>query len=118
SSWPSTARVVRPRSTRRACCITSSAVIDLSWLLIAIPFASALFLLVLNKYTDSFGHWLGVLASLASFVLGLLMFIELLGRSEADRSVTNALFTWIDAGSYTVEMAFTFDPLSAVFVLL
>src|SRR5699024_10217367 len=32
--------------------------------------------------------------------------------------VTNALFTWIHAGSYTVDMAFTFDPLSAVFVLL
>src|SRR5699024_2010459 len=75
-------------------------------------------LLVLNKYIDSFGHWLGVLASLASFVLGLLMFIELLGRAEAERSVTNALFTWIHAGSYTVDMAFTFDPLSAVFVLL
>lgn len=92
--------------------------IDLSWLLIAIPFASALLLLVLNKYTDSFGHWLGVLASLASFVLGLLMFIELLGRAEAERSVTHTLFTWIHAGSYTVDMAFTFDPLSAVFVLL
>src|SRR5690625_7741676 len=46
------------------------------------------------------------------------MFIELLGRAEAERVVTHTLFSWIHAGSYTVDMAFTFDPLSAVFVLL
>ncbi len=92
--------------------------LELMWLPIAIPLASAALLLVWGKESDRFGHLIGTFASAASFVVGLIMFIQLVGRDKGDRSVSTNLYTWIDAGRYHVEMSFTFDQLSALFVLL
>ncbi len=89
---------------------------DLLFLIIAIPLASSAVLLVGGKFTDAWGHLLGVLAPIASFVLGLVAFFELNGGSE--ESLHQHLFTWIQAGSFNVEFDLLFDPLSALFVLL
>ncbi len=91
---------------------------DLQWLLIAIPLASAAILLTWGKEADGFGHLIGTFASAASFVLGVVLFVQLLGKPEDDRSHTTSLFTWIDAGRFHVDMSFTFDQLSGLFVLL
>ncbi|MDQ3155758.1 MAG: NADH-quinone oxidoreductase subunit L [Actinomycetota bacterium] len=91
---------------------------DLMWLPIAIPLASAALLLVWGKESDRFGHWIGTLASAASFVFGVVFFVALLGRDADDRSITTTLYTWISAGPFHVDMSFTYDPLSALFVLL
>ncbi len=91
---------------------------DLQWLLIAIPLAGAALLLTWGKEADGFGHIIGTLASAASFVLGVILFVQLLGKPEDDRSHTTSLFTWIDAGRFHVDMSFTFDQLSGLFVLL
>ena len=56
------------------------------WLLVAIPLASAAVLLLLGKRADKWGHWLGVLAVAATFVLGLIVFIKLGGLSAEPRS--------------------------------
>jgi len=92
--------------------------LDLSWLLIAIPLAGAALLLTWGKESDAFGHLIATAASAASFVLGLVMFVELAGRDAGDRSVTTNLGTWFDAGRFHVDFAFTFDTLSSLFVLL
>ena len=89
-----------------------------AWLLVAIPLISGLGLLVWGKEADRFGHLIGTLASAASFFVGLGAFIQLLGRPEADRTFSKTLFTWIHAGPFHVDMAYTFDQLSALFVLL
>ena len=91
---------------------------DLLWLLIAIPLASAGILLVWGKESDGFGHLIGTAASAASFVLGVVFFIGLLGREGGDRAVSQSLFTWIDAGPFHVDMSLMYDPLSSLFVLL
>ncbi|MEO6604242.1 MAG: NADH-quinone oxidoreductase subunit L, partial [Aeromicrobium sp.] len=91
---------------------------DLQWLLIAIPLAGAALLLTWGKEADKFGHLIGTVASAASFVLGVILFVQLLGKPEDDRSHTTSLFTWIDAGRFHVDMSFTFDQLSGLFVLL
>ena len=91
---------------------------DLLWLLIAIPLASAGILLVWGKESDGFGHLIGTVASAASFVLGVVFFIGLLGRQDGDRAVSQTLFTWIDAGPFHVDMSILYDPLSSLFVLL
>ncbi|MDR7087852.1 NADH-quinone oxidoreductase subunit L [Aeromicrobium panaciterrae] len=91
---------------------------DLQWLLIAIPLAGAAILLTWGKEADGFGHLIGTVASAASFVLGVILFAQLLGKPEDDRSHTTTLFTWIDAGRFHVDMSFTFDQLSGLFVLL
>ena len=91
---------------------------DLQWLLIAVPLVSGLGLLVWGKEADRFGHLIATTASTFSFVFGVVLFAQLLGRDADDRSHTSSLFTWIDAGRFHVEMSFHFDQLAALFVLL
>jgi NADH-quinone oxidoreductase subunit L len=92
--------------------------LDLAWLLVAVPLVSGLGLLVWGKEGDRVGHLVGTAASTFSFVVGLICFIQILGRDEADRSFSKTLFTWIEAGPFHVDMAYTFDQLSGLFVLL
>jgi NADH-quinone oxidoreductase subunit L len=92
--------------------------LDLQWLLIAIPLASGALLLVWGKESDRFGHLIGTAASAASFVLGVVLFVTLMGEGADHRSHAVSLFTWIDAGTFHVEMSFVYDQLSALFVLL
>ena len=92
--------------------------LEYAWLLVAIPLVSGLGLLVWGKEADRFGHLIGTAASAASFVVGLGAFIQLLARPADDRSFSKTLFTWIHAGPFHVDMAYTFDQLSALFVLL
>jgi NADH-quinone oxidoreductase subunit L len=88
------------------------------FLIVAIPAVSAAILLVGGKATDKFGHLLGVAAPLASFVLGVVAFGTLLGRSEGSRHLHQNVFTWFDAGRWHVEFGLLFDQLSGLFVLL
>ncbi len=81
-----------------------------------IPLASATVLLLGGKYTNAWGHLLGVAAPLASFALGVAAFIDLDGGDE--EAIHQNMFTWIQAGSWTVNFDLLFDPLSALFVLL
>jgi NADH-quinone oxidoreductase subunit L len=92
--------------------------LEYAWLLVAIPLVSGLGLLVWGKEADRFGHLIGTFASAASFVVGLGAFIQLLGRPVEERTFNKTLFTWIHAGPFHVDMAYTFDQLSALFVLL
>ena len=62
----------------------------MAWLLIAIPLASAAFLLLAGKLTDPWGHLLATLAPIVSFVLGLLLFVQLLGSPEDARQIGRA----------------------------
>jgi NADH-quinone oxidoreductase subunit L len=97
---------------------SADGVFALLWLLIALPLASSAILLLGGRRTDSWGHLLGAVTPLLSFGLGLVMFVTLLGRSEDDRSIGQNLYTWIEAGSFHVDMGLLYDPLSALFVLL
>jgi NADH-quinone oxidoreductase subunit L len=91
---------------------------SLLWLVIALPLLGAVVLLLGGRATDRWGHWLGTLMSLASFAISLLLFVELLGRDEGDRSVTQHLYDWIAVGDLQVGMDLLYDPLSALFLLL
>jgi NADH-quinone oxidoreductase subunit L len=97
---------------------SADGVFALLWLLIALPLASAAILLIGGRRTDSWGYLLGAISPLVSFALGLVMFVTLLGRSDDDRSIGQNLYTWIDAGTFHVNMGLLYDPLSALFVLL
>jgi NADH-quinone oxidoreductase subunit L len=54
----------------------------------------------------------------ASFVVGLIQFSQMLGRSNEQRTVTQKLFTWISVGSFKVDASLMLDQLSICFVLL
>ncbi|MGH3483993.1 MAG: NADH-quinone oxidoreductase subunit L [Nocardioidaceae bacterium] len=96
----------------------ASGTFSVLWLLVAIPAVSSVVLLVGGRRTDPWGHLLGSGAPIASFVVGLVTFLALLGRGAEERSVSQQLFTWIEVGGFKVEAALLYDPLSALFVLL
>ena len=92
--------------------------LDLTWLLVAVPLASAFVLLLAGKRANAWGHWLGVAASGSAFVVALIAFIQMLGLSADDRSHEVHLFTWIATGELNVDAGLLVDPLSMTFVLL
>jgi len=93
-------------------------VFSLLWVIIAIPAASAAILLVGGRRTDRWGHLLGAIAPLASFVLGLITFVALLRRDVSQRSIGQQLYVWIDVNQFHVNASLLYDQLSALFVLL
>ena len=93
-------------------------VLALGWLLVAVPLASAAVLLLAGRRADRWGHLLGTAAPLVSFLLGLVMFVELLAHGAEERITEHALFTWMEVGSFSIQMGVRYDQLSALFVLL
>jgi len=97
---------------------SASGVYSLLWLVVALPLAGAAILLVGGRATDRWGHLLGTALPIGSFVLSLVMFVDLLGRDSADRQVSQHLYTWMQVGHLDVGMDLLYDPLSALFLLL
>nr|WP_203671535.1 NADH-quinone oxidoreductase subunit L [Cellulomonas phragmiteti] len=86
--------------------------------LVALPLLSAAVLLLLGRRADRWGHWLGVLASAGSFVVGLGLLLGLLGLPAGQRVHDVHLGTWLDAGALSIDAGLRVDPLSLTFVLL
>ena len=94
-------------------------VLSLLWLIVALPALGAAVILVAGgTRTRAWAHLLGCATVIGSFVISLLAFFALLGRDADDRSVSQFLYTWVDAGGFTADMSLLYDPLSAVFLLL
>ncbi|MEU6041131.1 NADH-quinone oxidoreductase subunit L [Actinomadura sp. NPDC047616] len=89
-----------------------------AWLLIALPLAGAAVLLLGGRRTDRWGHLLGVAMSLASFLVGAAMFVQMLGYDPEERRRALHLWEFFDVGSFKVDMGLLVDPLSISFVLL
>ena len=90
----------------------------LTWLLVALPAAGAAILLLGGRRTDPWGHWLGCLTALASFLVGLSLLIEMLGRHGDARTIGQNLFSWIPVNGLQVDFGLQIDQLSICFVLL
>jgi NADH-quinone oxidoreductase subunit L len=86
--------------------------------LIAIPAAGAVILLLAGRRSDRWGHLLGTAAVLASFVVAVVLFVELLAQPEDARTINQFLWNWIDVGTFTAPFALQLDPLSISFALL
>lgn len=98
--------------------VAATGLFSYAWLMIAIPLAVAGLLLVLGKLADAWGHLLGVLATIASFVIALLLFISMMGSDEASRSVRVPVYTWVSAGAFSIDISMLVDQLSILFALL
>ncbi|MGW4237535.1 NADH-quinone oxidoreductase subunit L [Streptomyces sp. NPDC004749] len=86
--------------------------------LIAAPLLGAAVLLCGGRRLDRAGHWIGTVLAGASFVIGVLLFVDLLGRGAEDRTLHQHLFSWIPVESFRADIAFQLDQLSMTFVLL
>ena len=89
-----------------------------AWLLVALPLAGAFALLLGGRRTDRGGHWVATGLSWAAFVLGVALFLTLLGYPGSERTRDLHLFSWVPAGSFDVDAGLRLDPLSLTFVLL
>ncbi|MDR1079243.1 MAG: NADH-quinone oxidoreductase subunit L, partial [Propionibacteriaceae bacterium] len=89
-----------------------------AWLLIALPLGVAALLLVGGRRTNAWGHFLAVLAPIASFGLALAYFIDLLALAPDQRAIVAPVYTWIASSAWQISVSLLLDPLSMVFVLL
>lgn len=88
------------------------------WLLPALPLAGAVILLLTGRFTDAWGHLLGCLTALASFGIAVVAFLDMLGRSDAERAIHQDLFSWVPVGGLQVDFSLQLDQLSMCFALL
>ncbi len=98
--------------------VGADGVFSLLWLVIALPLAGAAILLLGGRRTDAWGHWLGTLTAVGSFVLSVVLFVSMLGRDEGERQVVQHLYDWMRVGDLTVSIDLLLDPLSVLFLLL
>lgn len=87
-------------------------------LLVAAPLLGAAVLLVGGRRFDRLGHWLGTVLAAASFVIGAVLFTDMLGKNADDRALHQHLFSWIPVDGFQADVGFQLDQLSMTFVLL
>ncbi|MGW5381087.1 NADH-quinone oxidoreductase subunit L [Nocardia sp. NPDC003963] len=88
------------------------------WLLPALPLAGAAVLLLTGRRSDAWGHLLATVTALASFVVAVIAFFGMLGRSGVDRAVSLDLFSWVPVAGLQVDFGLALDQLSICFALL
>ncbi|WP_328495825.1 NADH-quinone oxidoreductase subunit L [Streptomyces sp. NBC_00414] len=87
-------------------------------LLVAAPLLGAAVLLCGGRRLDAVGHWIGTVLASASFVIGAVLFADMLGKDEEHRALAQHLFSWIPVEGFQADIAFQLDQLSMTFVLL
>ena len=92
--------------------------LEVIWLIPAFPLAGFLLILLFGRRLGE--PFAGVLAAtmvLASFVVSVGAYVDLLSMDEAERSHVETLFTWISVGGLHIDLAFLADPLSITMCL-
>jgi NADH-quinone oxidoreductase subunit L len=97
----------------------ATGVFHLTFLLVALPAASAAVLLLGGRRTNGWGHFLGCATPVAAFVIAVVEFFALIGRDGGQsRQLDQHLFGWVPVAGFHVNANVLLDPLSVVFVLL
>jgi NADH-quinone oxidoreductase subunit L len=92
--------------------------LDLVWLIPALPLAGGLLLIVFGaKLGEPRAGWLATIATASSFVVTVAVYFDMLSRSAEERSHVVSLFEWIPVGSLQIDLAFLADPLSVTMAL-
>lgn len=93
---------------------------ELIGLIVAIPLLGFLITGLGGKRVGT-ERTIGAIASGAvgiSFAIGAWLLVELLNRAPEERTLVLRIYPWITAGQFSAELAWRFDQLSAVFVLV
>ncbi|GAB20180.1 NADH-quinone oxidoreductase subunit L [Gordonia effusa NBRC 100432] len=91
---------------------------QLLWLIPALPAIGSMILLLTGRRADRWGHLLATGLALLSAVIGVLLWIGMIGRDSPDRTVHSDLFSWVPVGDLRVDFGFQLDQLAMCFVLL
>jgi NADH-quinone oxidoreductase subunit L len=93
-------------------------VLHAAWLIPAFPLAGfALLVAFGRRLGEPVAGWLATLASAGAFVSTLIVFIGLNARAADNRFFLQHLFTWVTAGSFTVDAGLLVDPLAVTMCL-
>ncbi|MFD5077420.1 NADH-quinone oxidoreductase subunit L [Streptomyces sp. NPDC058371] len=87
-------------------------------LLVAAPLLGAAVLLCGGRRLDAVGHWIGTALAASSFVIGAVLFADMLGKDAEHRAIGQHLFSWVPVEGFQADVAFQLDQLSMTFVLL
>ncbi len=96
----------------------TSGLTSVAWLLLVLPLAGAVILLVGGRRLDRVGPLLGCLTVIASFVIGVMLFLNLMGSPGEQRFAEVRMFDWVPVADLDVGFGLRLDPLSITFVLL
>ena len=92
--------------------------LDLVWLIPALPLAGFLFILLFGRILGE--PRAGILATVmtaSSFLVVVGVYFDLLSRTAEERHHVVTLFSWLPVGSLQVDMALLADPLSITMAL-
>jgi NADH-quinone oxidoreductase subunit L len=92
--------------------------VDVSWLIPLFPLAGAAFLLLLGKRVGRGAGPIATLMMVASFVTGLVTFVQVSHQPLGSRTFVKPLYDWVASGSFRVAIDIRVDPLSLVMVLV
>jgi len=93
-------------------------VLDLVWLIPALPLAGfALILLFGRRLGDPKAGYLATLMCSAAFVVTVGIYFDLLSKPSEERQHVYRLFSWVPVGSLKVDLSFLVDPLSITMCL-
>ena len=87
------------------------------WLIPLLPLLGAFINIFCNRNPRVSGMIACAMVAV-SFLLVLGVFFQLIGMPEGDRSVDVVVYSWITAGTFSVDVAFLIDPLSTVMMLV
>jgi NADH-quinone oxidoreductase subunit L len=88
-------------------------VLDLVWLIPALPLAGFLILVAFGRRLgEPASGWLATAMCGGSFVATLIVYAGLLGEEGEQRQFVQTLFSWIPVGALQVDIGFLADPLS------
>mgnify|MGYP006269215001 CR=1 FL=1 len=92
--------------------------LDLVWLVPALPLAGFLVILLFGRRLgEPFAGVVATLATASAFVVTVGVWLDLLSRSAEERHHVVTLFQWLPVGGLRVDMAFLADPLSITMAL-
>jgi len=93
-------------------------VLDLVWLIPALPLAGFLILVAFGRRLgEPRAGWLATAMCGGSFVATLIVYAGLLGEEGEQRQFVQTLFSWIPVGALQVDIGFLADPLSITMAL-
>jgi len=92
--------------------------LDLVWLIPALPLAGFLILVVLGRrFGEPKAGFFATAMCGSAFFVTVLLFFDMLSKTAAERSHVVDLFSWIPVGTLEVKIAFLADPLSITMAL-
>jgi NADH-quinone oxidoreductase subunit L len=88
------------------------------WLLPAFPLVGALVLMVFGRRLgEPRSGWFAAAMPIASFLVTVSVYFDLLSRSSEERHEVVTLFSWIPVGALHIDVALLADPLSITMAL-